>query len=190
MRADRLVSLVLLLQARGRMSARDLAAELEVSVRTVAGVRVHGWEQGLRSALDNLLANAWTHGRSEDGVARIEVTLRPPGGGHRTTAVLVVDDQGPGIAPERREEVFLRFRRGPDSPGSGLGLTLVAQQAALHQGRITVSDRPGGRLGTRFELSLPATSTKDVEHTLPLLHRDWLTGTHEQAPSGRFGKPT
>ena len=35
MRADRLVSLVLLLQARGRMSARSLAAELEVSVRTV-----------------------------------------------------------------------------------------------------------------------------------------------------------
>src|ERR1700690_1097760 len=35
MRADRLVSLALLLQARGRMSARDLAAELEVSVRTV-----------------------------------------------------------------------------------------------------------------------------------------------------------
>src|SRR5580693_10298371 len=35
MRADRLVSLALLLQARGRMSARGLAAELEVSVRTV-----------------------------------------------------------------------------------------------------------------------------------------------------------
>ncbi|HEX8008608.1 MAG TPA: HTH domain-containing protein, partial [Trebonia sp.] len=35
MRAERLVSLVLLLQSRGRVSARDLAAELEVSVRTV-----------------------------------------------------------------------------------------------------------------------------------------------------------
>ncbi|MGQ4414128.1 sensor histidine kinase [Streptomyces sp. SAS_269] len=158
---------------------RRTRPDAEVSVRATAGVRVHGWEQGLRSAVDNLLANAWTHGRAADGVARIEVTLRPPGGGHRATAVLAVDDHGPGIAPECREDVFERFRRGPDSPGSGLGLTLVAQQVALHQGRITVSDRPDGRPGTRFAVSLPATGIQDVEHTLPLLPRDWLTGTPE-----------
>jgi hypothetical protein len=83
---------------------------------------------------------------------------------------------------------FQRFRRGPDSPGSGLGLTLVAQQAALHRGRITVSDRPDGHAGTRFELHLPATDVRVVEHTLPLLHRDWLTGVPEQAPLGLFTK--
>ncbi|MFE7169369.1 sensor histidine kinase [Streptomyces sp. NPDC057616] len=157
--------------------------DAEVSVRAAHGLRVHGWEQGLRSAVDNLLTNAWTHGRDEAGAARVEVTLRPPGGGDRATAVLVVEDHGPGIAPERREEIFQRFRRGPDSPGSGLGLTLVAQQAALHRGRIAVSDRPDGRPGTRFELHLPATGVQDVEHTLPLLHRDWLTGVPEQTPA-------
>ncbi|MET7453769.1 HAMP domain-containing sensor histidine kinase [Streptomyces sp. NPDC005574] len=161
---------------------RRTRPDAEVSLRATSGVRVHGWEQGLRSAVDNLLANAWTHGRTTDGVARIEVTLRARSSGHQATAVLTVDDHGPGIAPECREEVFERFRRGPDSPGSGLGLTLVAQQVALHQGRITVSDRPDGRPGTRFEVGLPATDVQDVAHTLPLLPRDWLTGTPPASP--------
>ncbi|MFF4401720.1 sensor histidine kinase [Streptomyces sp. NPDC001480] len=169
---------------------RRTRPDAEVSVRTTAGVRVDGWEQGLRSAVDNLLTNAWTHGRAEDGVARIEVTLRPPLGGREATAVLVVDDHGRGIPPESREEIFQRFHRGPDSPGSGLGLTLVAQQAALHGGHITVSDRPDGRPGTRFELHLPATGVQDMEYTLPLLHRDWLTRTPEQAPPSLFTKRT
>ncbi|MEV6291371.1 sensor histidine kinase [Streptomyces sp. NPDC004059] len=106
------------------------------------------------------------------------------------TAVLVVDDHGRGIPPESREEIFQRYHRGPDSPGSGLGLTLVAQQAALHGGHITVSDRPDGRPGTRFELHLPATGVQDMEYTLPLLHRDWLTRTPEHAPPGLFTKRT
>ncbi|WP_079071260.1 ATP-binding protein [Streptomyces yokosukanensis] len=115
----------------------------------------------MRSAVDNLLTNAWTHGRAEDGVARIEVTLDSFGGPYEPAAVLTVDDHGPGVPPDRREDVFQRFHRGPDSPGSGLGLTLVAQQVALHRGRITV---------------------RDVERTLPLLHRDWPTSTAGTPP--------
>jgi two-component system sensor histidine kinase PrrB len=156
--------------------------DADVSVHAAAGVRVHGWEQGLRSAVDNLLVNAWTHARAEDGVAHIEVTLRSSSDPHQPAAVLTVDDHGPGIPPERHEEIFQRFRRGPDSPGSGLGLTLVAQQVALHRGRITVQDRPDRRPGTRFEVRLPAATVRDVEHTLPLLHRDWLTSTVGDPP--------
>ncbi|MFE5923523.1 sensor histidine kinase [Streptomyces sp. NPDC056468] len=150
------------------------------SVHTAAALWVHGWEQGLRSAVDNLLTNAWTHGHAEDGVARIEVTLRLSRDPRDQTVVLSVDDHGPGIITERREEVFQRFRRGPSSPGSGLGLTLVAQQVALHRGRIAVLDRPDGRPGTRFELRLPATGVRDAQTTLSLLPRDWLTGATGQ----------
>ncbi|MFJ9820340.1 sensor histidine kinase [Streptomyces sp. NPDC101151] len=156
--------------------------DAEVSVRAPTGLRVHGWEQGLRSAVDNLLANAWTHGRSDDGVSRIEVVLRPSGDLHQPTAVLTVDDHGPGIPAERHEEIFQRFHRGPDSPGSGLGLTLVAQQVALHGGRTAVQGRPDGRPGTRFEVRLPTTGIRDVEGTLPLLNRDWLTGAAGEPP--------
>ncbi|MFI6663025.1 sensor histidine kinase [Streptomyces sp. NPDC050523] len=159
---------------------RRTRPDAQVSAHTTGGLLVYGWEQGLRSAVDNLLTNAWTHGRASDGVASIEVTLRPSRDPHQPAAVLTIDDHGPGIPPERRQEVFQRFLRGPDSPGSGLGLTLVAQQIALHRGSITISDRPDGQPGTRFEVRLAATGVQDMQntlHTLPLMRRDWLIGT-------------
>jgi two-component system, OmpR family, sensor histidine kinase PrrB len=63
-----------------------------------------------------------------------------------------LEDHGPGIPPARRKEVLERFSRGPDSPGSGLGLTLVAQQVALHQGHIGVRNRSDGLSGAGFEI--------------------------------------
>ncbi|RAG84865.1 two-component sensor histidine kinase [Streptacidiphilus pinicola] len=132
------------------------------------GVRVRAWEPGLKILVTNLLTNAAVHGRQPGLPARITVSLRAAG----PEAVLTVDDQGPGIAPDRRAEVFERFVRGADSPGSGLGLTLVAQQTALHGGTVTVSDPPGPH-GTRFTLRLPLSGTPFQEPT----HRNWLTQT-------------
>ncbi|GGO87422.1 hypothetical protein GCM10012280_25820 [Wenjunlia tyrosinilytica] len=148
--------------------------EVEVTVRTAPGLVVHGWEQGLRSVVDNLLANALAHGRRDGGPPRVEVTLRP--GREESGApvvVLTVDDEGPGIPPQLRAAVFQRFHRRPDSPGSGLGLTLVAQQIALHRGWIRVLDRPEGR-GARFETRLPPAGPGAVETSLAPLRRDWL----------------
>ncbi|AXL90248.1 two-component sensor histidine kinase [Streptomyces sp. CB09001] len=145
------------------------------TVRAADGLLVHAWQEGLRSAVDNLLINAWTHGRTRTGDARMEVTLRAVQGFGAPAAVLTVDDHGTGVPPELREAVFRRFHRSRDSPGSGLGLTLVAQQVALHQGRIVATDRPDGTPGARFEVRLPVTGVQDVTHTLPLLRRDWLT---------------
>ncbi|RLL65947.1 HAMP domain-containing sensor histidine kinase [Streptomyces sp. Z26] len=176
------------LVAEAAAGLRRAHAEAEVSVRAGEQLLVHGWELGLRSAVDNLLANAWTHGRTSPAPApapvRVEVALRAHRAGERTEALLTVADHGPGVPAEHRARVFARFHRGPDSPGSGLGLTLVAQQVALHRGTVTVADRPDGRPGAHFAVRLPATgaTTGDaaaahtaVEHTLPLLRRDWLT---------------
>jgi two-component system sensor histidine kinase PrrB len=137
------------------------------------GLRVYGWEPGLRTVLDNLLINALVHGGCADGrPAHIGVTLRASG----DHAVLFVDDQGPGIAPERRAGVFERFERRPDSPGSGLGLTLVAQQIDLHRGRIRVLAPPGGA-GTRIEVVLPLLNGgAGTEATLPA-QRNWMITT-------------
>ncbi|GAA1948697.1 sensor histidine kinase [Kitasatospora viridis] len=137
-----------------------------------AELRVFGWEAGLRIACDNLLGNAAVHGARPGEPARITVGLRREG----DEAVLTVDDHGPGIAPAERAAVFDRFHRRPDSPGSGLGLTLVAQQAALHRGTVTVTDPPGGT-GCRMELRLPL--VRPNAPTLPLpARRDWITASH------------
>jgi signal transduction histidine kinase len=68
-----------------------------------------------------------------------------------------VEDEGPGIPDTLKEEVFQPFRQGPNrsphSPGTGIGLSLVARFAELHGGRAWVEDRPGG--GSSFRVYLP-----------------------------------
>ncbi|WP_354643155.1 sensor histidine kinase [Kitasatospora camelliae] len=135
-----------------------------------AEVRVFGWESGLRILLANLLGNAAVHGRHPDGPpAEVSCALTADG----PWAVLTVDDTGPGVPPAEREAVLRRFHRRPDSPGSGLGLTLVAQQAALHRGTVTVGAPPGGR-GCRIEVRLPLAGTDTPTLQLPA-RRDWLS---------------
>ncbi|MGH3311222.1 MAG: sensor histidine kinase, partial [Streptomyces sp.] len=148
---------------------RDRTADVTVSTAGAGRLTAHGWEPGLRSLLDNLIANALVHGRRSP----VEVGLRADTSPAGPIAVLTVDDHGPGIPPERRAAVFERFRRGPDSTGSGLGLTLVAQQAALHRATVEVRDRPAGGRGTRVEVRLPLAPPAP---SLPA-QRDWLIGT-------------
>ncbi|WP_435240587.1 sensor histidine kinase [Streptomyces cucumeris] len=162
----------------------------EVRVEAVPGLWALGWEQGLRSVVDNLLTNAVTHGTSEGRSPRIDVALGPVRTPEGPAAVLTVDDRGPGIPPELREEVFQRFHRRPDSPGSGLGLTLIAQQIALHRGSVEVTDRPDGLPGVRIAIRLPVladgpgTAVGAGGATLPPLRRDWYSGPAPHPGSG------
>jgi two-component system sensor histidine kinase PrrB len=112
-----------------------------------AEITVAGSAAGLRLALDNLLANAVRHA----GARRIEAGVRLDG----NRVLVTVDDDGAGVPPDERGAVFDRFRRGRSAhgPGSGLGLALVAQQAALHGGTAALTDSPLG--GIRAVLELP-----------------------------------
>jgi two-component system, OmpR family, sensor histidine kinase PrrB len=117
----------------------DLAADLPEDP-----VVVDGWEPGLRLLADNLIENAARHGRPS---GRVRVTLTP-------AAVLHVDDDGPGVPPDQRAQIFEPFTRidGVDRPGSGLGLALVAQQVRHHGASIQVGDADlgGARFTVRF----------------------------------------
>jgi two-component system sensor histidine kinase PrrB len=158
------VDLVELVDAAVRDLRRD-HPQLPVTTDAAGPCTVSAWPPGLRSAVDNLLTNAVVH-----GAGAVEVALRPVGD---TGAVrLTVADHGPGVRPAARATVFHRFHRRPDSTGSGLGLSLVAQQAALHGGTVTVTDRADGAPGACFVLELPRAA---VPPTLPR-HRDWLSG--------------
>ena len=128
---------------------------------------VEGFPGGLRLAVDNLVRNAVAHG----GASRIVLTARlTPGSWDRETLTraadvltIVVDDNGRGLPADEHEAVLGRFARGSTAApgGSGLGLALVAQQAALHGGTVELTDSPLG--GLRATLTLVASpAPKDV----------------------------
>jgi two-component system osmolarity sensor histidine kinase EnvZ len=103
----------------------------------------------LKRCLSNLVANAARFARE------VRVTARRDSG----QFVVDVDDDGPGIPPEQREEVFRPFlrldaARNQDHAGSGLGLTIARDIARGHGGDLTLADSPLG--GLRATLSIPA----------------------------------
>jgi len=76
----------------------------------------------------------------------------------RGTAVIIVADQGKGIAPDDQERIFEKFERlDPNEPGgSGLGLYIARRLARAMGGDLTVDSAPGQ--GARFMLTLPGAS--------------------------------
>ncbi|CAN5747689.1 HAMP domain-containing sensor histidine kinase [soil metagenome] len=127
--------------------------EIQVETGGAAGEAgtILGWPGGLRLAVDNLVRNAITHGNAS------LIVLAAHRRGNQV--VIVVDDNGRGLPAEEHEIVLGRFSRGSTATqgGSGLGLALVAQQAALHGGRIELSDGPlGGLRATLTIATAPA----------------------------------
>jgi PAS domain S-box-containing protein len=110
--------------------------------------------------VENLAVNAAKH--TQAGTA-IWVRVQRQRGG----VLLVVEDEGPGVPAQLREQVFQPFRKGRNiadhAPGSGIGLALVAQFASLHGGRAWVQDRPGG--GASFRVFLPDPQSLDASNT-------------------------
>jgi len=113
--------------------------------------------EAFRQMLLNLLDNAVKYGPEDQSVT---VTLAPADAAGRVR--ITVDDQGPGIPPAERERIWERFwrlerDRGSAVAGTGIGLAVVRELAALHRGRAWIEDPPGGHGGgARFVLEVPA----------------------------------
>jgi signal transduction histidine kinase len=121
-------------------------------VRADGPVAAWGDPQRVRQVVQNLVHNAV---RFSPPAGRVELTLAARGG----WAELVVEDEGPGIAPEDLERVFEPFYRAESSRsrpggGSGLGLAVVKHLVLAHGGSVRAERRPQG--GSRFVVRLPA----------------------------------
>jgi two-component system, OmpR family, sensor histidine kinase PrrB len=108
-------------------------------------------------AVDNLVRNAVTHGHA--------TTIRLTARRDADVMTIVVDDNGRGLPAEEHETVLGRFSRGSTAApgGSGLGLALVAQQAALHRGSIALSDGPLGGLRATLTVATSPRPQHDSE---------------------------
>ncbi len=115
---------------------------------------VEGDAAAIERALTNLLDNA---AKWSPPSGTVTVALH--------AGAVTVDDQGPGIAEGDLPHIFERFYRSDVSramPGSGLGLSIVAQVVKRHAGTVEAGRSPSG--GTRMTLRLPgASSPKPAE---------------------------
>jgi len=162
-RLQRLIDNLLDLQ---RIEAGDVEARIEVtalrqlvldtvSTLELAGRRVHFDVEGLTAMVEpskverivtNLVGNALRHTPQD---AQVWVRLHEDAG----MAVFTVEDDGPGLPSQLRDDPFGAFVSGRQNGSVGLGLHLVGRFVELHSGTVQASERPGG--GTSIEVRLP-----------------------------------
>jgi signal transduction histidine kinase len=146
---------VLVEEVAGAASAAAEKSGVTLTVADLApGAAVEGSPASLRRALMALLDNAVSH-----AISAVTISVRTSG---RQVEIEVSDD-GPGIPQAIAPRLFDRFstlRTEEAVPEGrrhyGLGLALVADVAANHQGRVSVAGREDGGSGAVFTLTLPA----------------------------------
>ncbi len=121
---------------------------------------VMGEDIRLERLLVNLIENALSFSPKS---SHIEINLKT----HDDSAIIGVNDQGPGVLAELRESIFTRFysQRPEDEQfgqHSGLGLAIARNIAEGHGGTVTVRDRSDGQRGSCFEITLPLAGTSDI----------------------------
>jgi two-component system osmolarity sensor histidine kinase EnvZ len=133
-----------------RLVARDAKrsgnpVEVDVPDDLAAAVKPDAFQR----CIANLVANAARYG------GRVRLSAE------RTNGELIVriDDNGPGIPPDKREDVFKPFvrlddARNLDESGTGLGLSIARDIARAHGGDVMLSDSPLG--GVRAQVKIPA----------------------------------
>jgi two-component system, OmpR family, sensor kinase len=151
-------------EERWRDRARSSGHELAIGSGDAAVARAS--EEDIAIILDNLIENALNY--SPGGTVTVEC------GRERDEVYLVVQDQGPGLEPGEEERIFDRFARGSGgrgSPGTGLGLALVATLARRWGGSAKIVNAVEG--GARAEVRLPAAAeplqspNRDLDEALP-----------------------
>ncbi len=136
---------------RERCRAAGVRLEASVDDRTP---RVVVDPERIQEVLGSLLDNAL---RCTPAGGTVTVVGRPSASGDG--AVITVTDTGVGLTPTETGQIFRRFAKAADSPGSGLGLTIARAIVEAHHGTLTAdSDGPG--TGACFTITLPASGSR------------------------------
>jgi len=128
--------------------AKDCARGSEEKIRlTAPSIKLTVRPQAMRRAFGNLIQNALSYGK------QCQITATQS----EDRAMILIDDDGPGIPAEAREDVFRPFyrleqSRNRASGGIGLGLAIARDIIRTHGGEITLEDSPAGGLRARVEL--------------------------------------
>ena len=143
---SQLADLGALVRDAAEAAGRARPGPLEVNVPN--GILLSVKTNALRRCVTNLIDNALKHGRS----ASVSIELE------QRFAEIHVDDDGPGIAADKRDEAFRPFHRLDEGRnlqvgGVGLGLTIARDIARAHGGDLLLSDSPLG--GLRATIRLP-----------------------------------
>jgi signal transduction histidine kinase len=130
---------------------KNLAVELAIP----PDLRFRGERQDLEEMAGNLIDNA-----SKWAARKVEVSVEIVREDDRPRFRLLIDDDGPGLPEAAREEVLKRGRRLDETkPGSGLGLSIVSDLAALYRGSLRLDASPMGGLRAILELPGDRSST-------------------------------
>ena len=171
-------------------AARAADSRLRIEAQFASALPpVLGDASSLRSAVQNLLANAAKYGGA-DGWIGVRVDAVTSG---RSRAVrIVIEDRGRGVAAADLPHIFDPFYRGADAvarqiQGSGLGLALVRRIVEAHGGRVAVAS---GATGSAFTVHLPVVDVRTEAGNCERVPPD--VGAHGAvfpAKAGSYGRP-
>jgi two-component system sensor histidine kinase CpxA len=126
---------------------------VDIDLRCDSDISINGYPLALRSAFENLLRNASSHGGGQ-----IQVTVQAEGG----HAIVEVQDQGGGVSEAELARLFEPFYRAStsgESQGAGLGLAIAARAIAIHDGLVDARNTDEGLC---IEVRLPSQSNTEV----------------------------
>ena len=119
--------------------ALERGQELTLEASEPGAYRVSADGPSLGTLLQNLVGNAVQHS-PPGGQIQVRLDAQPD------AVLLRVQDSGPGVPAEQREQLFERFYRQGEGQGAGLGLSIVQRVVELHRGSIDLGDSPLGGL--------------------------------------------
>ncbi len=135
------------------MLAIDPKSDIEFRIQIADDLQVDADSEQLFRVVHNICRNAvqalMNDASSADGMRIVSVSAMRTG----SVVSITVDDNGPGMPPKARENLFAAFRGSARSGGTGLGLAIARELVLAHGGTIALVEKAGP--GTQFRIELP-----------------------------------